>query len=262
MGYRAFLSYSHKDRLWGEWLHRRLEGYKVDRSLQGRQTTFGPVPSSLRPIFRDREDFAGGEVLAEATRRALDASDFLVVICSPNSATSRYVNEEVRTFKAMGRAAGIVPIIVDGQPGDPVRECFPPALKFKVWPDGVVSDIPEEIVAADARKEADGRDIAFQKVVAGLLGIGLDEIRKRAARAQRRRTAVLGALSLVMCALAVGAAIAAWIAREQTQIARQQTRLAEERLEWALETAGNITTKVGTFKNKFGVPVSVLAELL
>jgi eukaryotic-like serine/threonine-protein kinase len=255
MRYRAFLSYSHKDRVWGEWLHRRLESYKIDRDLRGRDTPFGPVPSTLQPIFRDRDDFAGGEILADATRRALEASEFLVVICSPNAAASRYVNEEVRTFKAMGRAARVVPIIVDGAPGDPSRECFPAALKFNVSTDGTVTDTPAEIIAADARKEADGRDIAFQKVVAGLLGTGLDEIRKRAARAQHRRVAVLSAVSVVMCALAVGAAIAAWIARERTI-------LAEQRLEWALETAGVVTTKAATFKNKFGVPVPVLTELL
>src|SRR5438552_19174013 len=111
MHYRAFVSYSHKDRDWGEWLHRRLENYKVHRDLRGRETPVGKIPTTLRPIFRDRDDFASGESLAEATRRALDASEFLVVVCSPNSAASRYVNEEVRLFKQTGRRARVVPII-------------------------------------------------------------------------------------------------------------------------------------------------------
>ena len=28
--------------------------------LSGRDTALGPVPKSLRPIFRDREDFSAG----------------------------------------------------------------------------------------------------------------------------------------------------------------------------------------------------------
>jgi hypothetical protein len=37
----------------------------------------------LRPIFRDREDFAAGPSLSEQTLAALEASQFLIVICSP-----------------------------------------------------------------------------------------------------------------------------------------------------------------------------------
>jgi tetratricopeptide (TPR) repeat protein len=58
-----------------------------------------------------------------------------------------------------------------------------------------------------------------------------------------------------MALLAIGAGIAAWIAR-------LRTIEAEQRLEWALETAGAVTTKAASFKNKFGVPAPVLSELL
>jgi hypothetical protein len=185
--YRAFLSYSHRDKAWADWLHKSLEGYRIDRDLIGRDTPVGKIPTTLRPIFRDRDDFASGGSLKESTLQALAASEFLVVLCSPNAARSQYVNEEVRSFKAMGRAARIIPVIVDGEPEDPDRECFPPALKFEVKSDGRISEVYDEPIAADAREHADGREIARQKIVAGLLGIGLDEVRKRAARAQRRR---------------------------------------------------------------------------
>jgi len=56
--YRAFLSYSHRDKAWGKWLHAALEGYRVDKDLVGRDTPAGSVPKTLRPIFRDREDFS------------------------------------------------------------------------------------------------------------------------------------------------------------------------------------------------------------
>src|SRR5262249_2011736 len=102
--YRAFLSYSHRDKTWGKWLHAALERHSVDKDLLGRQTPAGPVPRTLRPIFRDRDDFSAGHSLTEQTVAALEASQFLVVICSPNAALSQYVNEEVRRFKALGRA--------------------------------------------------------------------------------------------------------------------------------------------------------------
>ena len=80
--YRAFLSYSHRDTVWAKWLHARLEGFRIDEDLIGRQTPVGPVPKTLRPIFRDREDFSGGITLTEATVTALDASAALIVLCS------------------------------------------------------------------------------------------------------------------------------------------------------------------------------------
>jgi eukaryotic-like serine/threonine-protein kinase len=255
MRFRAFISYSHKDRPWAEWLHTALEGHRVDRDLVGRQTPVGPVPKTLRPIFRDREDFAGGPSLKDATLNALQQSDFLVVICSPNSQRSHYVNEEVRLFKQLGHAERVIPVIVAGEPDDPEHECFPPAVKFQIGAEGQITSIPAEPIAADAREAGDGREIAKQKVVAGLLGVSLDEIRKRAAHADRRRHLVLSSIAALMAALAVLAGVAAWIAR-------QRTTEAEQRLEWALETAGAITTKAATFKDKFGVPVPILSELL
>jgi len=109
------------------------------------------VPKTLRPIFRDREDFSAGYSLAEQTLAALEASQFLIIVCSPNAARSRYVNEEIRRFKALGRSGRIIPVIVDGEPGDPARECFPEALRFKLSPDGQLTGEPEEPIAADAR---------------------------------------------------------------------------------------------------------------
>jgi hypothetical protein len=170
--YRAFLSYSHRDAAWGKWLHAALERYAVDKELVGRKTPAGPIPKTLRPIFRDREDFAAGPSLPDQTIVALEASQFLIVICSPNSAQSKYVNEEIRRFKALGRTQNIIPVIVDGEPHDPKKECFPPALAFRIGPDGTLTGEREEPIAADARPNPDGKDAAKLKVVAGLLGHG------------------------------------------------------------------------------------------
>src|SRR6516165_6272149 len=106
--YRAFLSYSHRDKAWGKWLHAALESHRIDKDLIGRQTPVGPVPKTFRPIFRDREDFSAGPSLTTQTIVALEASQFLIVICSPKAAQSHYVNEEVRRFKMLGRADRVI----------------------------------------------------------------------------------------------------------------------------------------------------------
>jgi hypothetical protein len=201
--YRAFLSYSHRDTAWAEWLHKALEAYSIDRDLIGRETAQGPIPKTLRPVFRDRDDFPAGHSLSDQTRAALEASQFLIAICSPNAARSEYVNEEIRAFKALGHAANVIPVIVDGVPGDAKRECFPPALRFKLDIAGALTSEREEPIAADARSEGDGREIAKQKIVAGLLGVCLDEVMRRAERAMKRRNlyragATTGALLVIV----------------------------------------------------------------
>jgi len=199
--YRAFLSYSHKDTSVAAWFHKKLEGWRIDRDLVGRETGVGPIPQTLRPIFRDRDDFAGGHSLADATIEALEASEFLIVLCSPNSAKSGYVNEEVRLFKTMGRSDRVIPVIIAGEPGAEELECFPPAVRFTVGKTGKITNQPAEPVAPDARDIGDGRIRAAAKIVAGLLGVRYDEIIQRARRAERKRkiqTAVAAATFAVI----------------------------------------------------------------
>ena len=86
--YRAFLSYSHSDTAWAKWLQRGLERFKIDKDLAGRETARGAIPETLRPIFRDREDFTAGAELPEQTLAALDASKALIVVCSQDAARS------------------------------------------------------------------------------------------------------------------------------------------------------------------------------
>jgi hypothetical protein len=53
---------------------RALEAFRIDKELVGRETSYGPIPQTLRPIFRDSEDFTAGHTLTDQTIAALDAS--------------------------------------------------------------------------------------------------------------------------------------------------------------------------------------------
>lgn len=255
MTYRAFLSYSHRDAVWARWLHSALERYHVDKDLVGRPTIYGSVAQSLRPIFRDREDFSAGPSLSEQTLAALQAAESLVVICSPSAAKSAFVNEEIRRYKILGRGNRIIPIIVDGQPGDERLECFPPALRFKVRSDGSLSDEREEPIAADARPQGDGKEIAKHKVIAGLLGVRLDEILRRAEVARRRRNrfwAGLAAVLLVLTIISTGSAIFAY----------KKLIESNERLDQAIEIAYGFVVEATATSERVGVPEQVTLDLL
>ena len=114
----------------------------------------------------------------------------LIVICSPNSAQSRWVEDEIRHFKSLGREAQIFCLIVDGEPnasdkpGCDSPECFSAALRHHVDERGELMKGRTEPIAADVRAHGDGRTHAFLKLVAGLLGVGLDALIHRDQRTE------------------------------------------------------------------------------
>lgn len=193
--YKAFISYSHAERRWAEWLHRALESYRVPKRLQGLDGKHGPVPARLRPVFMDREELGAAHSLDRELRQALEASEFLLVLCSPDAARSRWIDEEIRLFTELGRRERILALIIDGDPEahSGPDACFPESLMRD--PDGLV----HEPLAADARPHADGKRLALLKVIAGLLGVPLDTLRRREhQRTVRRRTALGAALLAVL----------------------------------------------------------------
>jgi tetratricopeptide (TPR) repeat protein len=198
--YRAFISYSHKDSRFGHRLHRRLEGYAVPRRLVGRPAAHGPVPARLAPIFRDREELSAAGNLSEQVREALAESGALIVVCSPSAVASQWVGREIELFRELHPDRPILAALIDGEPQD----AFPNALRFA--PDGVT---PIEPLAADFRPAADGERLALLKLIAGVLGIGVDELVQRDAQRRMRRVTALtvGALAVTL-AMGVTTAVA------------------------------------------------------
>ncbi len=183
--YWAFISYSHKDAAFGRRLHRRLESYFLPRRLVGRNTIQGTAPRRLVPIFRDREELPAASDLSAEVRAALAQSRSLVVVCSPDAAASRWVSREVELFRALHPDR---PILAALRNGDPAQS-FPRAL-LCTGPAGE----RREPLAADFRDGRDGEHLGLLKLVAGIAGLGLDELAQRDAQRNRQRvTAVTGA---------------------------------------------------------------------
>lgn len=159
--YFAFISYKSEDVEWATWLQHELEHYHLPASFNGRTD----VPQELRPVFRDIDELSAGN-LPEQIKQALVNSQNLIVICSPQAAKSPWVNQEVETFISLGRTDRIFPFIVEG---NSPSEFFPPALR----------DLPkdEERLGGDVSKK--GRDAAFVKIVAGMLGVSFDSLWNR-----------------------------------------------------------------------------------
>ena len=172
----AFISYNHHDVKMAIWLHKKLESYKLPTEIHNEYED----SKFLRPVFRDQEDLDTG-ILTDELLRNLKNSKYLIVICSPHSATSRWVSGEVKVFIELGRLEYIIPFIVDGAPnsGDE-NECFPQSLLE------YVGEHPDRELLGISIAEV-GREKAFVRVVSRMLGVNFDELWKRHERERRRR---------------------------------------------------------------------------
>jgi hypothetical protein len=78
--YRAFLSYSHADTGVAQRVHRRLEGFHIDKELVGRVTPAGSIPKTLR----QRCDL-GAAFVARAEKLSLCVASERPAIYSPSN---------------------------------------------------------------------------------------------------------------------------------------------------------------------------------
>jgi tetratricopeptide (TPR) repeat protein len=238
MQFRAFISYSHADAATAGWLLRRLETYRVPSRLVGTPSAPAPIERRLGKFFLDRDELPSSGDLGATIHVALADAQALIVVCSPAAAASRWVNAEIEAFRASGRGDRIYSFVVAGDPGsrDAALSCFPPALLTDAA--GAV----REPLAADARAEGDGRERAFLKLVAGLLGIGYDALARRESQRRNRKLAIVAAASLAGMAVTSGLAASAYLARNDAQ--RRQAQ-AEDILGFMLGDLRKKLTTVG-----------------
>lgn len=238
--YRAFISYSHSDAETARWLHRRLETYRLPSGL-GHISTAGQEKGRLGPVFRDREELPASEDLSLSVRTALAASDTLLVLCSPDARASSWVAREIELFRELGPGRPVLAAIVKGEPG----EVFPePLLRGS------------EPLAADLRREGDGRRLGFLKIVAGIAGVPLDALVQRDSQRNLRRVT---AITVVSAATALAMAIMTLIALQSRDEARRQRAEAEGLVEFMLTDLREELRGVGRLDVMRGVNGRALA---
>lgn len=167
--YYAFISYKREDEKWAEWLQEKLEYYKLPTYIKEDRPD---IPDFIRPIFRDATDLEIG-LLNENIHRGLRESRYLIVVCSPNTPKSKWVNLEIEEFAQMGKAKNIIPFIVDGiaNAEDESQECLPDAIKKLSFPG------EDEILGANIHELSP--DYAVVKVIARMLEIRIDKLWQR-----------------------------------------------------------------------------------
>lgn len=186
--YFAFISYQRGDERWAKWLQHKLEGYHLPSVIRKNYPDF---PKRI-DTFRDKDNIGSGP-LRKILLEGLSASRYLIVICSPRSAQSDWVGEEIQSFIRMGRQEQIILFIVDGTPysGNHKTECFHP----------IVRDYLPEILGININEQGTEsryikREKAFIRVITRILEIDFDVLWNRYKRRKIRNVIVWICFSL------------------------------------------------------------------
>lgn len=196
MRYDAFISYRHSelDMFVAKRIHKGLETFPVPRAVAKKTGK-----KNIKRVFRDQEELPIGSDLGDNIEGALRESEYLIVICSPRTPESYWVQKEITTFIEMHGREHVLAVLVEGEP----EESFPKEL--------LVDDEgkPVEPLAADVRGAAKAEitkklKTEIMRLAAPLLGCSYDDLRQRH-RERRMRKMMVMAGGVAAVAVAFGA---------------------------------------------------------
>jgi len=204
--YSAFISYRHHevDRAHAIQIQEGIERYSLPWTLARRLG----VPAKLPECYRDEVAIPASSDLSREIDEALKSSRSLIVVCSPRTPESKWINAEVERFRELGRGDRILACVIEGDP----EHVMPEALLalHRDAPD--ILSLPGSRVpaAADMRpkwglSEAQAHRSAILRLVAGMFGIGYDDLVRRDLWSRRLRVAgYVGVILLLVLITAWG----------------------------------------------------------
>lgn len=197
--YAAFISYRQRepDATWAHWLQETLEIFETPPELVRKG-----YPRSLGRVFVDDTEMSASVELSTDLKAALWDSQYLIVVCSPETPYSKWVRAEISLFQHLGRADRILSLLVEG---DPQRAYPPELLKWRLVGDGpsaameLIEPNGASVLEVQTRIEAELKALARDRFASALLvatfrscGIG-----KKSGSGVRRQCATSTASSAV-----------------------------------------------------------------
>jgi len=190
-------------------LHKTLEAYPVPKSLHDK------YPKRISPIFRDITELTAHHSLSEKIKDAVMGSRFLIVLCSPASKQSHWVNEEIKLFRKLHGEGSILCALIEGTP----ETSFPPALL-----EGGREPLAANLNAKNFR-------LGVSQLAASILGVGLDALIQRDVKQRRNRMRLMMAGSFLFAGIMGVMAWNAVDARDEAETSRAE---AEKMVEYML----------------------------
>lgn len=217
--YDAFISYSRANIDFARALEATIEKYKPPKSIMAK-------PHRLK-VFRDEKDLIGADYYTSVEERIGECRK-LIVIASPESRNSGYVNDEIRRFAKKKGAEHIITILLDGIPNNEVtsetegKKAFPEALIEHI---NMPLAIDYKNYRAKDKLNKGYYENAWYTLLSNMLGTTREEVEQRERRRTRNIRIITSVITTTVIVVLTAVTIFSWI---QKQEAESQRNLANK----------------------------------
>lgn len=241
--YDAFISYRHceLDKFVAENLHKQLEAFKIPKSLINAGKTNGKT--KIERVFRDQEELPLTSNLADPITKALQGSDYLIVICSPRLFESKWCLKEIDTFISMHGRERILAVLIEGEPDD----SFPEILRFyeqetiDEYGNTRIERVEIEPLAADVRGKNKTEILKqikseMMRLIAPMLNCNYDDLKMRHKEARQKKILRISFAISLVCLIftAISTTMALTIHKQANTIeAQYQAALENQAISYA-----------------------------
>lgn len=200
--YSAFISYNHnpRDIKIASTLQSQLENYRIPKEIK-----MSSGIDKVGRIFLDKGELGVEGDLNEVIRNALEDTDHLIVICSPESKQSIWVQREIEFFLRNHSVNDILTVITEGEPFDVLPEIL--FHKDRHDADGETDGEQEtlrEPLSCDYRlPPRTARNAELPRLVAALIGCKYDDLVQRQRHYRMRRITIAMTAAAVVLLSAV-----------------------------------------------------------
>ena len=258
MKYAAFISYRHNERdsFIAENLQHELEHYRIPgkiRKSSGRD--------KVGRIFRDREELPISNNLEDNIQSALEGSEYLIVICSPESKQSEWVQREVNTFIKLHDKRHVLAVLAKDEPADSFPEilCYDEVETKDAAGNVTTERKPVEPLAAEMRGEFHKDILKEMKVeklrlLAPILNCSFDDLKQREKEYKTKR--IIWAMT---AALAVVGVFAAYAIRQNVLLQKQYAAKQVNESKYLAKVSGELLDQ-GDRKRATQVALQALPE--
>lgn len=218
--YIAFISYRHTPLsiAVAQKLLRLIEGYIVPRGLRANGG------KRLGTVFRDRDELVASGDLSSELKEALDRSKYLIVICTPESKSSIWMELEISYFLQTHDQKKLLTVLASGTP----ETSFPRSITSGISDNIEVATRlqPSEI---DIRAKSTRSTLAKLRrerfrIFAAILQCPYDALVSRNQKRQFKRF-----FSISAAIIAISLSVTALLLTQNRQIIQQNTELTQQR---------------------------------
>ena len=200
--YKAFISYNHnpRDIKIASALQNQLENYRIPKDIKA-----STGAEKVGRIFLDKGELEVAGDLNEVICNALEDTDYLIVICSPESRQSIWVQREIEFFLRNHSINDILTVITEGEPFDVLPEILFHKDKHDAEEEAEgEQETLREPLSCDYRLPArTARNVELPRLAAALIGCKYDDLVQRQRHYRMRRITIASTAAAVLLLSAV-----------------------------------------------------------